>query len=132
MEDAKVQTGTTGYETLFGGIPLTVHVADHTARTISAEVVRVRQLPIAAYQAAFASHEDEQAMVALYLDQPIEFVKRLAPESYTRCAEEGRRMNVDFFAYCTRRLGQQMEAIRRVDPSLVEKITNRVALNSRG
>jgi len=123
-------SGPLSYESLFGGIPMTVTVADHRTRTVSEEVIRVRQLPIAAYQQAFACHEREAAMVALYADRPTEWVESLTPESYTRIAVEGRRLNADFFAYCDRQMESSLAATRRVSPDLFARLAE-VAMRSK-
>lgn len=110
------------YETLFGGTPINVNVAVHEAKRFERQTAYIRQLPIACYQKAFAIHENEEEMVALYVDKPIEWVKDLSPRSYNRIAEEGRRLNADFFVYCDRRAKLQMEGTRRVAPEMYAEI----------
>lgn len=115
------------YETLFGGKPESVQVADHEARRFVFEEVKIRQLPIGCYPKAFAIHKDEHLMVGLYVDRPQDWVERLHPASYNRIAEEGRRLNSDFFGYCDRRTNREMEDIRRVAPEIYARIQATVA-----
>lgn len=120
----------TQYETLFGGTPISVRVANHQERRVEHEQLQIRQLPVSAYQQAFGSVENEEAMVALFVDRPLEWVKRLVPEDYTRIAVEGGRLNADFFGYCDRRMEQQMAATRRIAPDLVERIAAQALASS--
>lgn len=122
MDPVQEQDSSVAYETLFGGRPESVEVADHASRRFIKEDVTIRQLPVGCYQKAFAVHGDEIQMVGLYVDRPREWVERLRPSSYNRIAEEGRRMNADFFVYCSRLAERQVEELRRTAPDLFSEI----------
>lgn len=125
METPAAVQGVDSYQTLFGGRPESVEVADHEKRQFVKEEVTIRQLPVGCYQKAFEVHGDEIQMVGLYVDRPKEWVERLRPSSYNRIAEEGRKMNADFFVYCSRLAERQMEELRRTAPDLFAEIRSR-------
>lgn len=127
MDPVQEQEDSSAYETLFGGVLKSVRVANHETRRLDTEDVRIRQLPVGTFPKAFQIHANEEQMVALYADRPVEWVQRLHPASYNLIAQEGRRLNVDFFAYCDRQAKSQMEEVRRVAPELHVEILRKVA-----
>lgn len=127
MDPVQEQEDSSAYETLFGGVLKSVRVANHETRRLETEDVRIRQLPVGAFPKAFQIHANEEQMVALYADRSVEWVQRLHPASYNLIAQEGRRLNVDFFAYCDRLTKTQVEEIRKVAPELYVEIQRNVA-----
>lgn len=118
------------YEALFGGNPLSVLVANHKTRTMDTVKVFVRQLPIGVYQQAFAAHENEEELAALFVSQDVQWVQRLHPSSFNEIITQGRKLNADFFAYCDRRTADQLANMRLVAPEMVEKIAMKALAKS--
>lgn len=117
----------TSYEALFGGLPTTVRVADHAARTITIQDVFVRVLPVGEYPRAYAAYADEFALADLYCGQPAGWSRNLAPEDFSVICREGERLNADFFAWCERKLAREMAVARQVAPEMLDRALAKAA-----
>jgi hypothetical protein len=116
--------------TLLGAAELTVRLQDG-----STEYVRVKQLPVKAYQELLKRQGDEVAQIELYCEHRLtpeepwtpatrDWAESLMPDGHQAIIVKAEELNADFFGAWVRR---QMSRMERLNPGLAEKLFAGVA-----
>ena len=116
--------------TLLGASELTVRLQDG-----STEYVRVKQLPVKAYQELLKRQGDEVSQIELYCEHRLkeeepwtpatrDWAESLMPDGHQAIIVKAEELNADFFGAWVRR---QMNRMERFNPGLAEKLFAGVA-----
>jgi hypothetical protein len=101
-------------DTLFGGRDVSVFVDGKP------ETVRVNQLKLAQYEAAFLKVDDEFELVAFICGKQKPWVYSLAPDSYEDLVAVSQEVNAKgFFVYSARRQKQLVDRVNAMRPEMV-------------
>ncbi len=128
----------TTFDTLIGGIKLTVTVAGAPTEVV------VKQLPVSLYPHYLATMADECRQVELLCGQPEGWAESLSPESHEQIITTGDELNADFFGrWVARREARQKSmpkqdvgeivsvigALQKADPGLLERMMKSAGLS---